>query len=298
MTAVLASSRGGALDVVLLILDIGLVAFLIYRVLLLLRGTRALQMLVGVLVLLLLYWLSSEQVFRLRTTHWVLSAFLSSMLIILVIVFQDDIRRALTEVGRNPFFGPSGTMGGSFYEDIVRACARFAEHRIGALIVIAREANLHPYASDGVPLAAEVSQPLLLAIFNPTEHNPLHDGAAIIQKGRLTHAACFLPLTTNPGVSRSLGTRHRAGIGITEETDAVVIIVSEERGGISLALDGKIEVDLDPNLLRSRLQAVFRAPRRKDWTRQLPKPLASLLSGSSSEDDERSEKGERGGHGS
>ena len=260
MTAVLASSRGGALDVVLLILDIGLVAFLIYRVLLLLRGTRALQMLVGVLVLLLLYWLSSEQVFRLRTTHWVLSAFLSSMLIILVIVFQDDIRRALTEVGRNPFFGPSGTMGGSFYEDIVRACARFAEHRIGALIVIAPEANLHPYASDGVPLAAEVSQPLLLAIFNPTEHNPLHDGAAIIQKGRLTHAACFLPLTTNPGVSRSLGTRHRAGIGITEETDAVVLIVSEERGSISISMDGRITRNLEPSTLRKLLQSVFRPP--------------------------------------
>ena len=295
MTALLTSSRGGALDVVLLIFDIGLVAFLIYRVLLLLRGTRALQMLVGVLVLLLLYWLSSEQVFGLRTTHWLLSAFLSSLLIILVVVFQDDIRRALTEVGRNPFFGPSGTMGGSFYEDIVRACARFAEHRIGALIGIAREANLHPYASDGVPLGAEVSQPLLMAIFNPTEHNPLHDGAAIIQKGRLTHAACFLPLTTNPGVSRSLGTRHRAGIGITEETDAVVIIVSEERGGISLALDGKIEVDLDPNLLRSRLQAVFRAPRKKALASQLPRPLAELFSAGSDDDEGRSDKGDRGG---
>lgn len=264
-------SRQDPLQLFLLLVDVALVAFLIYRVLVLIRGTRAVQMLVGLLMLLTLHWLSSEGVLHLRTTHWLLSTFLASLLVIVVVVFQDDIRRALTEVGRNPFSHAQAEGETAFYEEVVQAAGRLAERGFGALMVLARDADLRPYGADGIPLDAAANQNLLYAIFIPKDENPLHDGAALIQNGRVASAACFLPLTTNPEVDRTLGTRHRAAIGISEETDAVVVVISEERGSIGMAVHGQLERDLDTNQLRARLQAWFRRPPDSPvvrWVRQ------------------------------
>ena len=251
-------------------LDVLLMAFLFYRVLLLIRGTRTLKMLIGLMLILLLYWLSSDQVLRLRTTHWLLSYFLSSALIIVVILFQEDIRRALSEVGRNQWLLGPGEAAGAFYEEIIQASAHLAERSFGGLFVIARSADLESYSEKGIKLDAEITQNLLYATFIPKAENPLHDGAVIIQNGRIASAGCFLPLSANPDLSQSLGTRHRAAIGITEETDAVVIVISEERRSIGMAIDGTLERDLDPNELRAKLQSIFRTkPTKKSWFRNL-----------------------------
>ncbi len=238
--------------------DIGVVYYIIYRGLLLIRGTRAVQMLLGMTLLFLLYFVSRDEWADLLTLNWLLGQVIGWLLVIVVVIFQKDIRRALVEVGKNPIL-TGGTRGEAiqFYEEVVRAADNLAKKQLGALIVFERETDLTEYTAQGVALDAEVTKELIFCIFIPQYQNPLHDGALIIQKGRATAAACYLPLSDDPRLERSLGTRHRAAVGIAEETDAVVIVVSEETGTVSLATGGHLVRGLDSNALRAELQKHF-----------------------------------------
>jgi len=234
---------------VLAVIDILIVAAIIYQFLVLVKGTRAYQMLVGVFVLVVAFYLA--RLGDLRTVNWLVSTLLPYAVFALIVVFAAEIRQALARVGRKVTFARSSTTRESSYDDIVLAANLFAQEQTGALIVIEREIGLRTYIESGVPLDAKLSYHLLATIFRPSA--PLHDGAAIVQKDRVVAAACFLPLSMNPLLSTQLGTRHRAGIGITEETDAVAVIVSEETGAISLAVAGQIERELTADQLRARL---------------------------------------------
>ncbi|MGC2325041.1 MAG: diadenylate cyclase CdaA [Terriglobales bacterium] len=235
---------------VLALLDIIIVAIIIYQFLVLVKGTRAYQMLVGVFVLVVAFYLA--RLGDLRTVNWLVSTLLPYAIFALIVVFASEIRQALAKVGRKvTFAGSSHQARESSYDDIVLAANLFAQEQTGALMVIEREIGLRTYIESGVPLDARLSYHLLATIFRPSA--PLHDGAAIVQKDRVAAAACFLPLSMNPLISTQLGTRHRAGIGITEETDAVAVIVSEETGAISLAVAGQIERELTADQLRERL---------------------------------------------
>ena len=233
--------------------DIGIVAFLLYSLIELIRGTRAARMLIGLGVIVLIYL--SSRLFGLYTLDWILANLLSSVLLVIVIIFQHDIRRVLVQVGSRPFFGMDHRLAGQDLEEIIRAVVIMASRRIGGLIVFERETGLNEFTEGGTSLDAEISKELILSVF--VSASPIHDGALIVRKSRITAAACFLPLTTNPNVSKTLGTRHRAAIGITEESDAVVIAVSEEDGGLSLVVDGRITRDLDAGTLRSTLQKLL-----------------------------------------
>ena len=238
------------------VLDIVIVALLIYEFLVLIKGTRAFQMLVGVGVLIIAFYLARFG--ELRTLNWLISTSLPYAIFALIVVFQSEIRQALAKMGRKlTFAGGGGRGGSSSYEDVVLAANLFAQHQTGALIVIERDIGLRTYIESGVPLEARLTYDLLATLFRPSA--PLHDGAVIIQKDRVAAAACFLPLSMNPVLSTQLGTRHRAGIGITEETDAVAVIVSEETGSISLALAGHIERDITVEYLRERLSELLHA---------------------------------------
>lgn len=253
------------IEMVQMVADVLIVYYLIYRAMLLIRGTRALQMLVGILFALGLYFLSQEDYLNLATLNWVLEKFVSSFLVIVIILFQPDIRRALSEVGKNPLFlsGPR-KRGASMYDELIRGITRLSARRIGALIVLEREADLSVFTEDAIPLDARVSADFLVSMFIPSQENILHDGAALIRNGRLSHAGCFLPLTENPRIDKALGTRHRAAIGITETTDAAVIVVSEESGIISMAQHGQLRRGLDANSLRDELMALFGPQGKKD----------------------------------
>jgi len=240
------------------LLDILLVAYIIYRLILLIKGTRTVQMLLGLAVLLVAY--VASQVGGLHTLNWLLDNFLSSIILVIVVIFQNDIRRALIHMGRNPFFSDrSFREENQAIEELVRACTSLAARRYGALLVIERETGINDFLEIGVELDAKLSADLLGAVFHP--QSPIHDGAAIVQRGRLTRAGCFLPLTQNPAVSSRLGTRHRAAIGLTELVDAVAIAVSEETGKISVAVAGKMTRDLDAITLRKVLKRLLE-PRR------------------------------------
>lgn len=236
-------------------IDIFIIAFFIYRIIDLIRGTRAVQMLIGLSVVFLAF--ISSQYFELYTLNWILDNFLSSILLVIVVIFQDDIRRALTEVGTRPFFGTEPKLHGQDLEEIIRASVSLASKRIGALMALQREVGLNAYVEVGTRLDARVSKELITSIFLPP--SPIHDGALIIHQGRIIAAGCFLPLTTNPHVSKTLGTRHRAAIGLTEETDAVVIVISEEEGSISLVREGRITRGVDAGTLRTTLQRLLSA---------------------------------------
>jgi uncharacterized protein (TIGR00159 family) len=233
--------------------DILVVAFIFYSLIQLIRGTRAARALVGLGVVVVIYL--SSRLFDLYTLNWILENFLSSVLLVIVIIFQHDIRRALVQVGSRPFFGTDHRLAGQDLEEIVRAVVTMASRRVGGLLAFERETGLNEFIEGGTNMDAQISKELILSIF--VTASPLHDGALIVRKDRITAAGCFLPLTANPNVSKTLGTRHRAAIGITEETDAVVVAVSEEDGGISLVADGRITRDLDAGTLRSTLQKLL-----------------------------------------
>lgn len=235
-------------------LDILLVALLIYQVLVMIRGTRAAPMLAGLVVLGVIFYLA--RIGELTTLNWVVSRVLPYVVFALIVVFQSEIRHVLADLGRRLSFLRGTDSGGDSYDDIVLAANQFSQHQTGALIVIEREIGLRTHIESGVPLDARLSYDLLATIFRPSA--PLHDGAVIVQKDRIAAAACFLPLSMNPLLSTQLGTRHRAGIGITEETDAIAVICSEETGAISLAVGGKIERDLTIEQLRERLGSELR----------------------------------------
>lgn len=250
MTPVITSWQQGAWAA----LDILLVALLIYQVLVIIRGTRAAPMLAGLVVVGIIFYLAS--IGELTTLNWVVSRVLPYLVFALIVVFQSEIRHVLADLGRRLSFLRGAEGGGDTYDDIVLAANLFSQHQTGALVVIERRIGLRTHIESGVPLDARLSYDLLATIFRPSA--PLHDGAVIVQKDRIAAAACFLPLSMNPLLSTQLGTRHRAGIGITEETDAIAVIVSEETGAISLAVGGKIERDLTVDLLRERLGGELR----------------------------------------
>jgi uncharacterized protein (TIGR00159 family) len=235
-------------------IDIIVVAFFIYWVLRFIRGTRAVNMLIGLAMAVTFFWLSSWG--ELYTLNWIFSNLFSSLLLVVVVVFQNDIRRALTQLGRTPLFSAFGLrQDAKIVEELVKASVSLANKKIGALIVIERDANVLEYLDVGVMMDSLISKELLTSIFLPV--SPIHDGAVVIQKGRITAAGCFLPLTMNPRFGVEVGTRHRAAIGITEETDAAVIVVSEEKGWISLATEGRITRGVDGTALRKILLGYF-----------------------------------------
>jgi diadenylate cyclase len=237
-------------------LDIAIVSFVIYELLLLIRGTRAVQMALSGGFLIGLFFLSRW--LHLETVNWLIRNLAGYVVFAVIVLFQDDIRRALTHFGRAPFFRYfARTLDAEedIVEELAVATTSLAARRIGAIVAIEREIGLRNYIEGGIPLDATVTYDLLASIFHPG--SPLHDGAVIVQGDRIAAAACFLPLSVNPRVSRDLGTRHRAALGLTEENDAVAIVVSEETGSISLVLDGQMERDLTPDRLRARLRALL-----------------------------------------
>lgn len=247
-----------ALDVV----DILLVAFLVYRVLVLVRGTRAMQMALGLALLFVAHY-ASRQV-GLYTLYTVLDTLLTSIVLLVVVLFQNDIRRVLTRVGTRPLFrGARRQRELQAVEEVVKAAVALAHRRIGALIVFERDALLDEFIQQGTVLDAAVTKELLYSLFVPSHENPLHDGAVIVREGRVWQAGVLLPLTGNPRLDRALGTRHRAAIGISEETDAVVVVVSEERGAIGICFNGNMVRDLDGASLRQALLGLFQVTVRK-----------------------------------
>jgi diadenylate cyclase len=251
-------------------LDILIIAILIYYLLKLLRGTRAVQMLVAIGLLMVFY--RGARWARLEMVEWLLTTMLPYVAITLIILFQPEIRRALSRFGRNlSLMSLASHKTKAEQDDIVMAAEYFSQNRIGALMVVERQAGLRTYIESGIPLDAKLSYDLLLSIFRPG--SPLHDGAVIIEGPRVAAAGCFLPLSLNPLISKQLGTRHRAGIGITEDSDAVVVLVSEETGSISLASGGAIDTNLTPEELGDRLGEMFS---RRRVTSVLPAALMNV----------------------
>jgi diadenylate cyclase len=236
------------------ILDIAIVTILVYEFLKLIRGTRAVQMAAGSLIILALFYVS--RLAPLQTVNWLIRNMLVYVAFAAIVIFQSDIRRALAHFGQARFFRYFNRQEADdeTIEELVVASTMLAAQRIGAIVAIEREIGLRNYIESGIPLDATLTYDLLVTIFQPG--SPLHDGAVILQEGRVAAAACFLPLTVNPRLSRELGTRHRAAIGLTEEGDAVAIVVSEETGKISLAMNGRIERELKPDELRARLRSL------------------------------------------
>jgi diadenylate cyclase len=241
------------------ILDIGLVSLILYRLLLIIKGTKAAQMLIG-LGILLLASLASRYL-ELFTIDWIVQSFFAQIVIAIIVLFQPEIRRALAHMGETQFLTFTKAEELKSLEEIVRAAISLANRKIGALIVIERDTSLKDFVEVGTFLDARVSKELLMSIFHPT--SPIHDGAVIIKGNRIAAAGCFLPITLSSELSKSLGTRHRAGIGLTEETDAVALIVSEETGWISVSLDGKLETKLDMGTLRDMMTDIFAAAKVK-----------------------------------
>ena len=236
------------------VIDILLVAIVIYQFLMLVRGTRAAPMLVGVAAVALAFYIA--RIGELTTLSWLVSTLIPYVVFALIVVFQAEIRHALANLGSRLTLSRASNSESDAYDDIVLAANLFSQNQTGALIVIEREIGLRTYIESGVPMDARLSYDLLATIFRPSA--PLHDGAVIVQKDRIAAAACFLPLSMNPVLSTQMGTRHRAGIGITEETDAIAVIVSEESGTISLAVAGNFERDLTVEQLRERLSTLLR----------------------------------------
>ena len=234
------------------IIDILLVSYIIYRIILLIRGTRAVQMLAGIAVIIIIYFLSGK--FELQTLHWLFKTFLGSILLVIVILFQADIRRALTQMGKTPFHR-TDDVAEKDLDEIVHAATYMARRRIGALMVIERDTGLRDYVDTGHRLDARLRSELLVAIFLPS--SPMHDGGVIIHKGRIHSSGCLLPLSQNQRIDKRYGTRHRAALGLSEETDAVIIVVSEETQEISLVQQGRITIFQDEKTLAATLKTVL-----------------------------------------
>jgi diadenylate cyclase len=243
------------------VIDILSVATLIYLLLRLIRGTRGLYMLTGLLICVMIFWIARG--FELRTVGWIFGQLLSSLVLVVVVIFQNDIRRLLTKLGRSPYFAPASMQQNETIEELVKTSVSLANKKIGAIIAIERGASINEHVEHGILIDAWVNKDLLTAIFLPV--SPLHDGAVVIQGSRIVSVGCLLPLSMSPEAAKAFGTRHRAAIGLAEETDAVVIVVSEERGIISLVLDGDIEENFDANRLRQRLLELFTPSKRFLW---------------------------------
>jgi diadenylate cyclase len=242
------------------LLDVSILAFIIYKLLLLISGTRAVPLIRGVAVILVAAFLSGPELLNLKAIYWLLDNFKTAIIVVVAVVFQPELRRALEQIGRGQIFNitrPTLAAGDIVHiiDELTEAVVSCAKTKTGVLIVLERETGLSDYIETGVLIDAAITQEFLINIFVPS--TPLHDGAAIIRGDRVAAAACFLPLTDNPYLSTSLGTRHRAGIGISEVSDAISLIVSEETGIISLARDGKLVRSLDEKQLRETLSALL-----------------------------------------
>ena len=251
-------------------LDILIVAFVIYELLQLIRGTHAVQMALGAMVLVVVYWAS--QWFDLETVNWLLRTFLPYVVFGIIVVFQAEIRKVLAHLGKTPLLGAFSTQRTEeVIDEVVLAATTLASQRTGAIVVIEREMGLRTYIETGIALDAIVTYDLLVNVFSPG--TPLHDGAVILQGNRVAAAACFLPLTVNPELSRQLGSRHRAAIGVTEDTDALAVVVSEETGIISVVSGGRIRRDLDARSLKQALLDALEVEESE------PEPQASVAAG-------------------
>ncbi|GIO58214.1 diadenylate cyclase CdaA [Paenibacillus cellulositrophicus] len=239
------------------IIDIAIVTYIIYQVILLVRGTRAVQLLKGILFLVIIWALSTW--FDLYTLKWLMNQIFNFGILAIFIIFQPELRRALEQLGRGKLFGRSSAEDEQLNKligEVIKAVNYLARRKIGALIVFERETGLNEYTESGIPMQSMVSSQLLINIFIP--NTPLHDGAVIIQNQQIAAAACYLPLSENPFISKELGTRHRAAIGISEVGDAVSIVVSEETGQISLAINGQVVRDIKEESLISKLYEELR----------------------------------------
>ena len=246
------------------VIDIAILSLLFYKLIMVMRGTRAVQLVRGIVMLLLMFFLSN--LLRLNAISWLLNQFWAVVFIALAVIFQPELRRMLERLGRGSSLLSHGSdLSASdlthLIEEIIGAATRCSKLNTGALIVIERNTGLTDVIETGVPVDAYVSRELLCNIF--VVNTPLHDGAAIISNGRIAAAACFLPLTDNPYISLSLGTRHRAAIGISEVSDALVVVVSEETGAISVAQEGKLIRNLDDKQLRLLLSTELAQPMRR-----------------------------------
>lgn len=260
-------------------LDFVFVFIIVYVLLRLVRGTRAMPMAAGMVALGLLYWLAVAQ--DLPTLGFVLQYAVLFSPIAIIVLFQAEIRQALIYFGNRLRFPilrrQRGQLGETIYDEIILAATTLASEKTGALIVIERNVGLRNFIDAGVQLDAKLTYDLLVTIFN-TEA-PLHDGAVIIQQERIAAASCFLPLTKNPGISRELGTRHRAAIGITEDSDAISVVVSEETGLISFVEAGRIKRNLETNQLRSLLLSAMEVPvieRKREPTKTMPEAESEI----------------------
>ena len=236
------------------LLDILIVSVVVYELLKLIRGTRAVQMAIGIAVIVALFYISLG--LQLETLNWLIRNVVGYVVFAAIVLLQADIRRALMHLGRAPVFRrfERSDSDDDTIEGLVVASSTLASRRTGAIIVVERRIGLRNFIESGIPIEATLTYDLLVAIFQPT--SPLHDGAVIIQGDRVAAAACFLPLTVNPRLSRDLGSRHRAALGVTEENDSIAVVVSEETGAISLVIDGAIERNLDADRLRARLKSL------------------------------------------
>ncbi|NRA62883.1 MAG: TIGR00159 family protein [Pseudobacteriovorax sp.] len=232
--------------------DLFIITAIIYRLLLLLRGTRAMQMVLGILLLAgFVFFLS--YVYPLTTLKWLMDKFYSSIFIVIVILFQEDIRRVLSRVGKKTVFQSAETISSQqMLDELMRAATALTTKKFGALIVIERDIILTRYVDIGILIDGRITKELLVSIFHPS--SPIHDGAVIVQQGRIAAAGCFLPLTRDDSVDPELGTRHRAAIGVSQETDALVLVISEENQAISLVVDGNVSRNLGPRELRKVLR--------------------------------------------
>ena len=243
-------SELGWLDAV----DILIVAFIVYQLLLFLRGTHAVQIALGGAVLVLLYW--TAKWLDLQTVNWLLQTLLPYVVFGAIVIFAAEIRKVLAHLGKTPLLGAFGShKTEELVDEVVLAATTLASKRTGAIIVMEREMGLRAYIETGIALDAVVTYDLLVSVFNPG--TPLHDGAVVVSGNRVAAAACFLPLTVNPHLTRALGSRHRAAIGVTEDTDAIAVVVSEESGWISLVTGGEIQRDLDARSLKDALLHVL-----------------------------------------
>lgn len=248
------------------VLDILIVSILVYELLKLIRGTRAVQLAIGIAAIVGLFYLS--QGLQLETLNWLIRNIIGYVVFAAIVLLQADIRRALVHLGRGRLFRrfEGKNADDDTVEELVVATTTLSAKKTGAIIVIERAIGLRNYIESGITLDAQLTYDLLVSIFQPT--SPLHDGAVIVQGDRIAAAACFLPLTINPRLNRELGSRHRAAIGVTEENDSVAIVVSEETGKISVVEDGDIEHDIESERLRARLKSVVVLGRARGKKRQ------------------------------
>ncbi|MDZ5474162.1 diadenylate cyclase CdaA [Bacillus sp. 31A1R] len=237
--------------------DILLVWYVIYKLIMVIKGTKAVQLLKGIFVILIVTLVSDK--FNLKTLNWMMEQVLLWGFLAIIIIFQPELRRALEQLGRGRFFSRTGgneeEQQEKMIEAITKATDYMAKRRIGALISIEKETGMGDYIETGIPLDAKVSSELLINIFIP--NTPLHDGAVVLQKNCVAAAACYLPLSESPFISKELGTRHRAALGISEVTDSVTVVVSEETGAISLTKNGELYRDLKLDVFKELLSKEF-----------------------------------------